>query len=362
MGVYLRGKQYWMGFTVGGKFKRLSCETTNKKLALDIYHKQKALIAEGRYLDKKAEDSRIQFKDFAGIYMERHSKIYKKSWKSADETYLQRLLPVFGNYALSDITSINILEYMQARTKKVKPASVNRELALLKVMYSKAEEWGYISKNPTRVVKKLRGEIQNRTRFLSDHEMKRLYTACDSKLRSVLAVLINTGMRKGELQKLTWSNVDFDQSVIFIAVSKNGKSRYIPMNVVVKQILLRERLKRNVKHHLVFGNKDGKIYNFRKAFETARDKAGIENLRIHDLRHTFASHLVMKGIDLTTVQILLGHSDQRITERYSHLSPTHKARAVRVLEDLNSTFLAQSGPETQTQEFGKIVSPIEFAT
>ncbi len=165
-------------------------------------------------------------------------------------------------------------------------------------------------------------------------------------------------MRKGELQKLTWPNVDFDQNVLFIAESKNGKSRYIPMNDVVKQILIKRRLNRKGISLLVFPNESGNIYNFRRAFETVRSKAGLNDVRVHDLRHTFASHLVMKGIDLTTVQELLGHSDQRITQRYSHLSPMHKAKAVKVLENLNSTVLAQSGEDKRNLEFHKIVSPV----
>ena len=358
MGVFLRGKQYWMRFTVDGIFKRFSCGTTNKKLALDIFHKQKALIAEGRYLDKKAEDSKIRFRDFAQIYMERHAKVYKKSWKSGDLSYLNRLLPVFGERPLSAIEPTMILDYMTERKKVVKPASVNRELSLLKVMYRKAEEWGYVSLDPTRRIRKFRGETVGRTRYLSDEEIERLYTSCGNGLRDICAVLINTGMRKGELQKLTWPNVDFDQNVLFIAESKNGKSRYIPMNDVVKQVLIRRRLNRKGISLLVFPNESGNIYNFRRAFETVRSKAGLHDVRVHDLRHTFASHLVMKGIDLTTVQELLGHSDQRITQRYSHLSPMHKAKAVRVLENLNSTVLAQSGKDLSSMEFQKIVSPL----
>lgn len=347
MGVFLRGATYWMSFSADSGQVRRSCGTANRKLALEIYHKQRTLIAEGRYLDKKVERPKDKFSDFAAVYLERHAKIYKKSWKSSDKSYLNHLLPVFGDFYLSDITSTMILKYMDDRCAQVKPASVNRELALLKVMYSKAEEWGYVSDTPTRKVKKLKGETLGRTRYLTNQEMERLLSKCDPGLREIVLVLIHTGMRKGEFQRMQWGHLDFDTSVIFVPISKNGKSRYIPMNYVVKQILLRRRIVGQQKAHYVFGDKDNAtgIYNFRKKFETARKAAGLEDLRIHDLRHTFASHLVMKGVDLSTVQALLGHSDQRITERYSHLSPIHKAKAVKVLESLSSTFLAQLSPE-----------------
>ena len=96
MGVYLRGKYYWMRFHVAGKQKRKPCGTTNKRLAFEIFHKQKALIAENRYLDKKQPDQRMRFEAFAPIYMERHAKVYKRSWKTADWSYLHQILPFFG--------------------------------------------------------------------------------------------------------------------------------------------------------------------------------------------------------------------------------------------------------------------------
>lgn len=359
MGIFLRGNQYWMRFNVDGKQERLPCGTTKKKLALDIFCKQKSLVAEGRYLDKKKEDKKMRFRDFADRYLEKHAKVYKKSWKSADLSYLNRLLPVFGDCYLATITSDKVTEYMLERQTKVKPASVNRELALLKVMYSKAEEWGLISQHPLRKVKRLKGETLGRTRYLTDEEIERLLKHCDKGLQEICITLIHTGMRKGELQKMEWKHADFDSSVLFIPVSKNGKSRYVPMNHVVKQLLLFKRLKRGENQNFIFGNTDGSIYNFRKAFETARRKSGLEEIRIHDLRHTFASHLVMKGVDLSTVQALLGHSDQRITERYSHLSPGHRAKAVSVLEELKSTVLAQSTADEQRYEFEEIISDLK---
>lgn len=110
---------------------------------------------------------------------------------------------------------------------------------------------------------------------------------------------------------------------------------------------------------MVFGGRDGRIYDFRKAFETARRRAGLYNVRLHDLRHTFASHLVMSGVDLTTVQTLLGHLEQRMTERYSHLSPLHKANVARLLGRLNSTKLAQSISFRDHAESDTIVSSLK---
>ena len=199
-------------------------------------------------------------------------------------------------------------------------------------------------------------------RFLSEAEMVRLSECSSLELRQILAVLIHTGMRKGELQNLKWVDLDFDRGLIVLTQTKNGKMRYIPMNAVVKQVLLQRRLDKN-SEVWVFAGSDGESYNFRKAFETARMKAGLEDVHIHDLRHTFASHLCMSGADLMTVKELLGHSSLAMTERYSHLTNSHKASAVARLEKLSFdhvTIMSQSGKTEEAKEFEKIVSQINL--
>jgi len=121
-------------------------------------------------------------------------------------------------------------------------------------------------------------------------------------------------------------------------------------------ILLEKRSNRGKDDDLVAEHEGGKIYDFRKAFETARKRAGLSDIRLHDLRHAFAAHLVVCGVDSSEVQILLGHSERRMTERYSHLSPTHKMLAVRVLENLGSTKTERSGFLDDRAESDKSIS------
>lgn len=358
MGVYQRGKQYWMRFSLGGRQKRLPCKTANYDLAWKVYCKQVALVAEGRYLEKKKEEKRITFQDFATIYLERHSKVHKRSWMSGDRSYLNSLKPFFGSLDLSGITAEKVGEYIEKRLQSVKPSSVNREIALLKVMFAKANEWGYSEANPVRTVRKF-PEPLGRTRYLTDDEIERLYAASEPILREICALLINTGLRKGELEKLNWSDLDFDQGTLFVSQSKAGKSRYIPLNTVAKGVLLRRRIRLGAPSGLVFANKAGGTHHYRKAYEKASEAAGLKDARIHDLRHTFASHLVMRGVDLRTVQVLLGHSNMKMTERYSHLSPEHKASAVRALEGLKSTVLAQSNDYGQVCKLPDVVSSLQ---
>ncbi len=175
----------------------------------------------------------------------------------------------------------------------------------------------------------MRGKVK-RTRFLNEQEMRTLISNCNEYLKPLVIVTLNTGMRRGEINKLRWSDVNFVTNAIYLKDTKNGESREIPMNEQVRTIL--EHLPRHSTSDYVFHKKDGSCYtDVKRSFFTALVKSGIKDFRFHDLRHTFASHLVMRGVDLNTVRELLGHKSMAMTIRYSHLSQQHKQRAVDVL-------------------------------
>ena len=145
---------------------------------------------------------------------------------------------------------------------------------------------------------------------------------------------LHTGFRKSELLSLTWQDVDFGRRMTTVraAYAKNGESRSVPMNEVLTDTLRAVKANQTA-DAAVFCNRVGKPYrSFRTAFESARQKAGIVDFKFHDLRHTFASRLTMAGIDLPTVQELMGHKGISMTLRYTHLSSDHKQRAVSALE------------------------------
>jgi integrase len=138
-------------------------------------------------------------------------------------------------------------------------------------------------------------------------------------------------MRKEEILSLKWKDLDFRSRIIYILDTKNGERREIPMNDIVYRTLL--AIKRIPVNPWVFCKRNGERYgNVRKAFETARKRAGIVDFRFHDLRHTFASHLVMARVNLKTVQELLGHKSFEMTLRHARLSPEHKKMALDILE------------------------------
>jgi integrase len=200
-------------------------------------------------------------------------------------------------------------------------------------MFSKGIEWGKAKENPARKVKLLKGEKQ-RVRFLSPEETQSFLSNCVDHLRSISTVVLNTGMRKGEILGLRWDQVNFEQGLITLLDTKNREIRRIPMNQTVRATLM--EVPKNGDY--VFSDGKGRRFtSLHTSFETAKKKSGIEDFHFHDLRHTFASNLVMSGVDIMTVKELLGHKTLAMTLRYSHLSSSHKSRAVNVLDRTQKT-------------------------
>lgn len=149
-------------------------------------------------------------------------------------------------------------------------------------------------------------------------------------------------MRKAEITELEWRNVSFEQKTIRVERSKRGKGRTVPMNAQLERMLRECYNKRKPQAKFVFGSQKGERYHqISTLFKNLTVKCGIENLTFHDLRHTFASHMVMAGVDLMTVKEILGHSDVRMTLRYAHLSQEHKQAAMEKLGEKLSGCMAQ---------------------
>jgi integrase len=328
MSVYKQGDNWYIDFTFKGKrIKKMI--GPSRKTADAVIGKWKAEIAENKFLDKQKEPEPIKFYDFAKKYLELTEGDKKPSTLDREKSVMRRLDRGFGKEIMQEITKEEIDRYKVKRRKdEVKPATINRELALLKTMFA----WGKFKNNPAKEVKLLDGEVE-RVRYLMPDEVRKLLSNCTDHLKPIVEVAVHTGMRKGELLGLRWENVNLELGIISIEKTntKNKVRKDIPMNEIVKAAVMGiER-----KGHYVFCNGNGeplKYSSVRKCFEKAVRKSKIEDFRFHDLRHTFASNLVMAGIDIITVKELMGHKDLKMTLRYSHLSPTFKAKAVNVLD------------------------------
>jgi integrase len=181
---------------------------------------------------------------------------------------------------------------------------------------------------------KLLQENNKRLRYLSREQCQALINACDAHARPIVVMALNTGMRKGEILKLKWENVDLQNNFILLNQdqTKNAERKEIPINSTLRESL--KSVTRRLDIPYVFYNpKTEKPYkNMVKSFDSALRRAGIKDFVFHDLRHTFASRLVIAGVDLATVRELLGHKTLTMTLRYSHLAPSHKVKAVDLLD------------------------------
>jgi len=334
MGKYLKDGNWFIDYRVNGRRKREKIGPS-KSLADTVLKKRKVEIAEGKFLDIKKEQ-KVKFEDFADEYLEVHCKSNNKSWYKSDFFNLKNLKKYFGGKYLHEITPKDIEQYRTERINEVSKSTVNRVLNCLSSLYNRAIEWGKATDNPMSKVKLFKVP-DKRIRYLEKEEIGKLLSHCCEHLKPIVIVALHTGMRKGEILGLKWHDIDIKRNIIHLYDTKNGEKREVPMNEVVQKTII--GVFKNPESQYVFCNKDGKAYrNVRKSFFTSLKKADIINFRFHDLRHTFASQLVMSGVDLNTVRELLGHKSIEMTLRYSHLSPDHKKRAVDILGKRMDTF------------------------
>jgi len=240
-------------------------------------------------------------------------------------------------------------QYKKARKDAgMAPATINKELAFLKGMLNKAVAWKKLAEHPGKDVKALR-ITSERTRFLTEEEEARLLTVCSPAPRRIVEDGLLTGFRRQELIHLRPEDVDFTRETVSVAAcySKNGESRTLPMGERLRAVL-QEALAVRGDAPTVFVTKSGRPWlcrNFSSVFSRACQRAGIAPCSPHTLRHTFASRLVIAGVDLRTVQELLGHKDVKMTLRYTHLSPSHKRQAIAAFE--------QRFPAQQSHQFSQ---------
>lgn len=190
-------------------------------------------------------------------------------------------------------------------------------------MLNKAVEWGMLEISPFKRGKRLMFKENNHIlRFLSEAEIEALLPVCPAHLRPIVETALLTGMRKEELLSLKWEQIN--HGLIHLSKTKSGNPRHLPISGRLVEIFQQLRQQNHLKSPYVFCDAQGRRFNtVKRSFATACRKAGITDFRFHDLRHTFASHLIMRGAGLKPVQELLGHSDIMMTMRYAHLSSGH---------------------------------------
>ena len=229
---------------------------------------------------------------------------------------------------------MRIEDYKNKRQKEnVGHSTINRELAVLKAMFNMAKNWDLLhGANPVEKVKYFKLP-KTPVRVLSEDEFTRLYDSAADHLKPILKCAYFTGMRKGEILNLKWTEVNAFNGTLRVTETKNYEYRDIPLNEELRKMFL------GMEHitEYVFTYEGRRIKEFKRAFSSALEHSQIAYCRFHDLRHTFATNLVANGVDIVTVQDLLGHKDIQMTRRYSHPTPENKKNAVNLLPRVLNT-------------------------
>lgn len=368
-GIYQRGEVYWIRYTGSdGKQVRESSKSTKLKDAQDLLRLRQAAAVKGEDVGV-VKIQNYTFSELAEKYLE--FCVNKRDYKNK-QGIVGMLKAEFGNLPLKNFT-VHLVERYQSKIvttvknsktgQLVSESTANRKIAELKHMFTKAADWYMVSDAVCKMVHKVKlFKVDNaRVRFLSEEEIRELLAACDQRrikrdgtlevkkqghLKPIILFALNTGCRREEILSLKWEQVDLKHGFINIPRTKNGEQRKLPINDTLNEVLkgLVRRLDVPWVFYEVKKSKAGKetvkrIADTKRSFTTACKKAGIVDFHFHDLRHTFASHLVMNGVDLTTVSRLMGHKSLAMTLRYAHLAPNHLSKAVNVL---NSTMAPTS--------------------
>lgn len=330
-------------------------------LGVDVHIERKtekvaARATEARTLRKFLDE---HYRPWAEVHLKSGSETVKR---------INTQFACFIDRQMEEITIWEMEKWRHGKLKKgIKPATTNRNSVVLKSLLSKAVDWGVIDQNPLAKFKPLKMDDNRTVRYLSETEEMCLRKALSDRetrirnarssgnkrrlafgkpvlpeydktgfvdhLQPMVLLSINTGLRRGEIFRLTWGNISLSKNVLTVAgtTSKNGKTRHVPLNKEAVSVLKKWGKPVNL-NDVVFPSKSAKyLCDVKKSWKKLLKDACISEFRWHDMRHHFASMLVMAGVDLNTVRELLGHQTIQMTLRYAHLAPQYKADAVAKL-------------------------------
>lgn len=299
-------------------------------------------------------DRKITFREASEMFLEKHSRLHKASY-SEDRKKIELLNGIFGDKRLVDFSPIdieNLRNYLPGIGKGMKTikssATVDKYHALVKAIFNKMYMWRmFAGYNPAKGVR-LKREFKPHVRWLSREEIGRLEEALPESIYPYYLCALHTGMRKSEIHGLKWNDVTLSIRDIYIVKTKSSKPRHIPVNDTLYRFLVNLYGNGKKPDEPVFGSISCDYLSH--GFKRACNKADVKNFRFHDLRHTFASYLVMSGVNIFQVSKWLGHSSVTITEKYyAHFAPDCKREEIEKLNKLNEW---TAKPSNNRQTFG----------
>jgi integrase len=318
--------------------KRIRKNFKKKKDAVAELAKRESLKAENRYLDVKKE-YKTTLGQIIAVYTLNFQ--YQATFKAHKKTYLDNFKSYFDEDTLLTAIRYVDLETYQSHLKQKltkggtlrKPATINREMFCLHQIFSKAVEWEMMDQSPFDRGKSLALKENNeRMRFLDNDEMDRLLDACRDHLYPVVFCALTAGMRRGEILGLKCKQVR--NGFIYLRKTKTFNARQIPICEDLAELFKSIRKREHLRSEYVFTYAGRRMTTNDKAFWATVKQAGIEDFHFHDLRHTFASQVLLRGGSLKDIQELLGHKDIKSTMRYAHLTQQSKIDAVNLLKGI----------------------------
>jgi integrase len=331
------GVKYGIDYYVGSKQKREMVGSLQEaKRKIEEIH---ASIRKGDYIiDRK----RYTFNDFLKRFKEIKEGSGSSYYESTQKYYLPIFSDFFGAMKLYQISPYDIERFKKVRMETPKryggtrsTTTVNRELACLQGLFSKAVTWGMMERN---VFSKFKESVffpedKGRIRYLTEDEIRRLLDVSPPYLRDIIKGALLTGLRKGDLLGLRWGDIDLEKGILFFNEEKKGGRRQAKtLNDDMLALLQGIPAKPD---GYVFHGPDGKhLRDCPRSFRSALRRAGISDFRFHDLRHCSASYLAMRGVSLQVIQQHLGHSNISMTMKYSHISDAAMKEGINKLTGL----------------------------
>ena len=292
------------------------------------------------------EPRRANFNDFAAHWFKTYcqTRLKPSTIRTHGQKLRVHLVPAFGHLQLTELTTAHIDEYIAEKSKTLAPKTVNNHLGVLSKMLGCAVKWNFLAESPYKGIQPLKVP-PSKFQFWTIAEAE-VFLETTQKLEpewyAFFLTALRTGLRQGELFALTWDHISLPDRRLVVAQSfshgrlttpKSNRDRTVPMS---RHLVTALREHRSSLSDLVFPGRDGGYLTpsmVRRAFHRLCRAAGVPKIRFHDLRHTFASHMVMRGQPLNTVRDLLGHSDMKMTLRYAHLAPSTRQAAVDCLDE-----------------------------
>jgi site-specific recombinase XerD len=367
MALYKRGKTWWMSFNFNGKHIQKSTKTTNKRDAETIERAYRTQLAKGEVgIETKVEapNFKTAVSEFLSWATVEHQN--KPNTLRSYNSTSKALIEFFGEKAIDEIESGEVEKFKQwrstqkckprsqAKAKKpsklkakaklttLKPATVNRELALLKILFNHFIKQDIIVKNPVSRVKFLT-EQNEQMRVVSLEEERLYLMAASQPLQDFAVLMVDTGMRPEEVFRIERKNVFIEQGYLFIPFGKTKTAkRKIGLTSRVSEIL-QKRLKNIGSKFLFVNDSTGEpITTLKTSHAGAIKRSEVQPFRLYDLRHTFATRFIEYGGDIVTLQNLLGHSNIQMVTRYAHPTQNHQFEAVKKMETFRIMLEGQS--------------------